>query len=164
MQGTVILRSLGVFSLAALLAACNTNTRSSAGQTPVPSNTTLAQANSTAAPDQTLSQGPGDKYFASASADTKGVLFTVWFNGRPVNKVFPAGSNVDVTQDMKGHANVVAVQWKRTQKDGKGTLTIRSPQKTILTAKVTASSPPTGQLSKTFIAPQVPVGRPSTGP
>jgi hypothetical protein len=164
MQGSVIFRSLGVFALAAALSACNLGTRSASGRTPMPSNTTLAQANSTAPPQQALSSGPGDKYFAVSSPDTHGVTFSVWFNGRPVNALLPAGKAVDITQEMKGHANVVVVQWKRTQKDGTGTLTIRSRNKPVLSAKVTRSSPATGKVSKTFIAPQVPVGRPSTGP
>jgi hypothetical protein len=164
MQGTVILRSASVFALAVSLSACNLGTRSSAGRTPMPSNTTLAQANSTNAPAQALSFGPGDKYFATSSANTHGVTFSVWLNGRPVNAVVPAGKSVDITQEMKGHANVVVIQWKRTQKNGTGTLTIQSRNKPVLSAKVTPSSPPTGKVSKTFIAPQAPVGRPSTGP
>jgi hypothetical protein len=164
MQGTVIRRLLGVFALAALIAGCNANTRSAAGHTPVPSNTTLAQANSTAAPDQALSSGPGDKYFAMASPDSHGVQFSVWLNGRPVNALYTPGKEVDITQEMRGHANVVAVQWKRTRKGGTGTLTIESRNKPVLSAKVTPSSADTGKVSKTFIAPQAPVGRPSTGP
>jgi hypothetical protein len=164
MQGTVIFRSVGVFALAAALSACNLGTRSAAGRTPMPSNTTLAQANSTVAPAQALSQHPGDKYFASTSANTHGVTFSVWLNARPVNVLFPAGKAVDITQEMKGHANVVVIQWKRTQKNGTGTLTIQSRNKPVLTAKVTPSSPATGKVSKTFIAPQAPVGRPPTGP
>lgn len=160
MQGTVILRSLGAFVLAALLAGCHFNTRTTAGETPMPSNTTLAQANSTAAPDQALSVGPGDKYFAKPSSDMHGVTFNVWLNGKPVNALFYAGKPVDITQDMRGHANVVVVQWTRTEKNGSGSLTIQSQTGTVLSAKVTPSSPKTGKVSKTFIAKQSPVGRP----
>lgn len=107
-----------------------------------------------------LSQGPGGKYFAQTSSDTHGVTFSVWLNGSPVNALFPASKSIDITQDMRGHANVVVVQWNRTQKNGSGTLTIRSRQNVVLTAKVTPSSKASGKVSKTFIAKQVPVGQP----
>ena len=157
-----MLRAAGVLLLTAALAGCHFNSRTAAGETPAPSNTTMAQANSTAAPQQQLSNGPASKYFAKESADTKGVTFSVWMNGRPVNVLFYPGKPVDVSSEMRGHANLVVVQWTRTDKNGTGSLAIQSGNNTIVTAKVTASSARTGKVSKTFIAKQAPVGRPNT--
>ena len=159
MQGTVILRTLGVVALAAAISGCNASTRSPAGQTPVPSNTTLAQSNSTAAPDQRLSAGPGDKYFAKTDGKMHGVDFAIWANGRPVGVIDWPGKALDITKDMKGHANVVVVKWTRMQKDGSGTLTVGTTKHTVLTARVTPASPKNGSVSKQFIAPQAPIGR-----
>jgi hypothetical protein len=159
MQGTVILRSLGFIVVAAALAACHPSVRSAAGQTPEPSSTTAAQANSTAIPDQRLSSGPGDKYFAKTDAKTHGVDFAIWANGRPVGEIDWAGKALDITKDMKGHANDIVVKWTKTQKNGSGSLTIGTAKKTVFTTNVTASSPAKGSNSKQFIAPQAPVGR-----
>lgn len=156
-----MLRAAGVLILAAALAGCHFNTRSAAGRTPFPSNTTMAQANSTAAPEMQLSRGPGSKYFAKESADTKGVTFAVWLNGNPINALFYPGKPVDVTSGMRGHANLVVVQWTRNDPKGSGTMTIQSGNNVVVTAKVTPSSPRTGKVSKTFIAKQAPVGRPN---
>ena len=159
MQGTVILRALGVFALAATLAGCHPSTRSAAGQTPLPSQTTMAQANSTAPPDQAITVGPGDKYFAKTDAKTHGVNFAVWANGRPIGVIDWPSKSLDITKGMRGHANVVVVEWTRTQKNGSGTLTVGTDKKTVFTTKVTPSSPAKGRNSKQFIAPQAPIGR-----
>jgi hypothetical protein len=159
MQGTVILRTLSVFALAAIVSGCHPSTRSAAGQTPLPSSTTAAQANSTAPPDQALTTGPGDKYIAKTDAKAHGVTFSIWANGRPVGVVSWPGKGLDITKDLKGHSNQVVVKWNRTQKNGTGTLTIGTAKNTVVTARVTPSSPATGQISKQFIAPQAPIGR-----
>jgi hypothetical protein len=159
MQGRVILRSFGVLSLIALVAGCHASTRSAAGQTPQPSQTTMAQANSTAAPAQHLSTTPGAKFSAEAAPGTHGVTFSVWANGTPVNVYFTPGKAVDITQDMRGHANVLVIQWTRTANNGTGHFAIHSQHQTVLTASVTPSSPKTGKVSKTIIAPQAPVSR-----
>jgi hypothetical protein len=159
MQGTVILRSLGGVLIAASLAACHPSVRSAAGQTPPPSPASAAQANSTAIPDQRLTAGPGDKYFAKTDAKTHGVNFAIWANGRPVGAIDWPSKAMDITKDMKGHANVVVVQWTKTQKNGSGSLTIGTAKKTVFTTNVTPSSPAKGSNSKQFIAPQAPVGR-----
>ena len=159
MQGTVILRTLGVVAFAAALSGCHPSTRSAAGQTPVPSSTTLAQAKSTLPPDQAITVGPGEKYIAKTDAKLHGVEFSLWANGRPIGVISWPNKGMDITKDLRGHANVVVVQWKRTQKNGAGTLTISTAKKTVLTTRVTPSSPATGRNSKQFIAPQAPVGR-----
>jgi hypothetical protein len=159
MQGTVILRSLGIVILAASVAACHPSVRSAAGQTPEPSNTAPAQANSTQAPDQALTSGPGDKYFARTDAKTRGVNFAIWANGRPVGVIDWPSKALDITKDLKGHANVVVVEWTRMQKNGQGTLTIATAKKTLFTTRVTPQSPAKGRNSKQFIAPQAPIGR-----
>lgn len=120
----------------------------------------MAQGNSTAPPDQAMSSGPGDKYFAKTDAKTHGVNFAVWANGRPIGIVDWPSKSLDITKGMRGHANVVVVQWTRTAKNGSGTLTIGTAKKTVLTAHVTPSSPAKGRVSKQFIAPQANVGRP----
>jgi hypothetical protein len=147
------------------LSGCHFNTRTAAGETPAPSNTTLAQANSTAAPEQAMSNIPGDKYVAKTGADVKGITFEVWANGRPIGTIQWPNKALDITQGMRGHANVLVIQWTRTSKNGAGTMTIQTAHnsKTVLIAHVTASSPAKGRVSKTLIAPQVPVGRPSPG-
>jgi hypothetical protein len=166
MQGTVVLRPLAIAALAVSLCACHFNTRTAAGETPQPSNTTLAQANSTAAPAQAMSNTPGGKYIAETSADVKDVTFAVWANGRPIGTISWPSKALDITQGMRAHANVLVIQWTRTHKDGIGTMTIQAEpnKKPVLVAHVTASSPTKGQVSKTMIAPGVPVGRPSPAP
>jgi hypothetical protein len=159
MQGTVILRSLGIVFLAASVAGCHPSVRSAAGQTPEPSNTTAAQANSTAIPDQRLTSGPGDKYFAKTDAKLHGVNFAIWANGRPVGVIEWPSKALDITKDMKGHANVIVIKWTKTQKNGSGSLTIGTAKKTVFTTRVMPTSPQTGSNSKQFIAPQAPVGR-----
>jgi len=161
MQGSVLLRSLAVAALTALLPACHFKSQSAAGQTPEPSNTTLAQANSTAAPDQAMSNVPGEKFIAMTRPNLKGVTFAVWANGRPIGTISWPGKALDITQGMRGHANVLVIQWTRTSKNGTGTMTIQTAQhKPVLTAHVTPASPTKGQISKTLVAPQAPVGRP----
>jgi len=159
MQGTVILRALGVAILAAALSGCHPSTRSAAGQTPLPSSTTVAQANSTLPPDQALTTGPGEKYFAKTDAKTHGVSFSIWANGKPVGVISWPSKGLDITKDLRCHANVVVVQWDRTQKNGTGTLTIGTTNKTVMTTHVSASSPAKGKQSKQFIAPQAKIGR-----
>ncbi len=128
MQGTVILRSLAAAALVVLVSGCNSNSRTQGGQTPMPSNTTLAQANSTAAPDQAMSNVPGDKYIAKTSADVKDVTFAVWANGRPIGTVSWPSKALDITSGMRGHANVLVIQWTRMTKTGTGTMTIQTAQ------------------------------------
>jgi hypothetical protein len=159
MQGIVILRALSVVIFAATLAGCHPSTRSAAGQTPPPSATSAAQANSTAPPDQAMTSGPGDKYFAKADAKLHGVSFSIWANGRPAGVVQWPNKGIDITGAMKGHANNIAVQWNRTQKDGTGTLTIGTAKNVAFTVKVTPSSPIKGQITKVVMAPRAPVGR-----
>gem|GEM_PF-2417720 len=166
MQGTVILRLLAVFTCITALCGCHFNTRNPGGETPAPSNTTLAQANSTAAPDQMMSKTPAAKYIAKTGADLKGVTFAVWANGRPIGSVQWPNKALDITPGMRGHANVLVIEWTRTTKNGSGTMTISTApgNKLVLTAHVTPSSAAKGRVSKTIIAPQAPVGRPSPGP
>ena len=159
MQGAVILRLAGVFALAATLTACNPSMHSAAGQTPVPSQTTMAQANSTAPPSQRVSMTPGEKYFMKTGAGLHGITFSVWANGRPIASALTPGASIDITPELRGHANVVVIQWERTAKNGVGTATVGTAKKTVLTATVTAHSPAKGEVSKTFIAAQTPVGR-----
>ncbi len=126
MQGTVILRSLAVLSLAGSLAACHFNTRTTAGETPQPSKTTLAQANSTAAPDQWFSGKPGQKYFARTGPHLKDVTFEVWANGNPIGTISWPSKALDITHGMRGHANVVVIRWTRTSKTGTGMMRIET--------------------------------------
>jgi hypothetical protein len=159
MQGTVILRTLSVVAFAAIVAGCHPSTRSAAGQTPPPSATSAAQANSTAPPDQAMTAGSGVKFFAKTDAKTHGVTFSIWANGHPVGVISWPSKGIDITKDLKGHSNQVVVEWTRTQKNGTGTLTIGTTKNTVLTARVTPSSPAKGRTSKEFIAPQAPIGR-----
>jgi hypothetical protein len=160
MQGFVTRRPLGAFLLACALSACGANNSSSAGQTPGPSQTTLSQAESTMAPpEQSLTKGPGDRYYAKTGPKTHGVTFSIWANGRPITSVVTGGNTVEITPGMRGHANTIAVQWERTAKNGTGTLTVGTTKKVVLTVNVTTHSPAKGQISKTFIAPQSPLGR-----
>lgn len=158
MQGRV-LRALGVFALSAAIAGCHPSVRSTAGQTPEPSNTTMAQANSTAAPDRGLTMSPGEKYAVKTSSDLHSVTFSVWANGRPITSVQTPNAAIDITKDMRGHANTIVVEWSRTQKNGAGTLTLVTGKKTLLTQKVTPSSPATGKRSIPLIASQAVKGR-----
>jgi hypothetical protein len=158
MQGTVILRALGILALAISIAGCHPSMRSAAGQTPPPSPANNAQANSTMAPDQAVG-GPADKYIAKTDAKLRGVNFAIWANGRPIGVIEWPGKALDITKDLKGGANVVVVQWKRMQKNGSGTLTLATASRTLLTANVTPSSPATGSASKTFQAARAKVGR-----
>ena len=157
MQGTVILRSLGVVALVAGLTACHPSVRSAAGQTPVPSQTTMAQANSTAAPDRGITVGPGEKFWATTGKGMHGVHFSIWANGRPIGAMDTGGTNLDITKDLRGHVNDVVVEWNRLQKNGSGTLTIQSRKQKVLTVSVTPKSPVKGRQSKQFIAPQAPI-------
>jgi hypothetical protein len=142
------------------LAACNASTRSTAGQTPLPSQTSMAQANSTAAPDLALSAGSGEKIFAQTGGDLRNVTFSIWANGRPVTTIMWPSKSYDMTGALKGHANVVVVKWNKMGKGAaSGTLTIRSHSGVVLTARVTPSSPASGQVSKTIFARQVRIGR-----
>ncbi len=160
MQGFVLLRSLGALLIAFGLTACNANNPSSSGQTPLPGQTTMAQANSTnAPPEQALSKTPGDRYYAKTSAKTHGVTFSIWANGRPITSIVTSKATVEITPDMRGHANTIAVQWERTAKNGSGTVTVGTLKKAVMTVTVTPHSPAKGQTSKTFIAAQAPVGR-----
>lgn len=164
MQPTLTVRFLAGLAVAAL-AACSTNGGNTAGQTPAPSNTSMAQANSTAAPDQAMSKGPGQKYFAKTAADD-GVQFAIWANGTPITTIQWPNKSVDITPSMRGHANTIAIRWTKTKKNGTGTLMVTDfTGKTIVTAHVTAKSPTQAGISKTFIAPQMPAQRGgSTGP
>ncbi|HEV3155556.1 MAG TPA: hypothetical protein VGZ02_17250 [Candidatus Baltobacteraceae bacterium] len=154
-------RSLGVLlSLVLAAAGCHTSmNKSSEGQTPVPGQTTMAQANSTAAPDNTLSSTPSDHYFAKVSSNTHGVAFSVWANGRPIMTVLTPGQSIDITADMRGHANRIAVQWNKRSKDGAGTITVGTVKKAVMTVTVGAKTATKGQTTKTIIASQSPVSR-----
>ena len=159
MQRLVTCRSLGALCLLLCLTACRFNQNSTAGATPAPSAMSLAQANSTAAPDQSLTVAPADKYFAKVSPSTHGITFSVWANGRPVIGGLTAGQSMDITPGMRGHTNRIAVQWQRRAKNGSGTLTIGTAKKAAMTVRVGADSPAKGQTTRTFIAPQAPAGR-----
>lgn len=167
MQGAVILRSLAVLAAAAALSACHPSVRSTAGQTPEPSQTSVAQAQANAhqIPDRAITVGPGQKYFARTGKDLKGVQFSLWANGQPITTIEWPGKAIDITKDLRGHANVLVVEWTRTKNDGKGTLTVQAQgaTKPVATVNVTPSSPKTGKISKTFYTPQAPIGRGRTG-
>jgi hypothetical protein len=162
MRGTAILRSLAVAAFTALLCGCHFNTRTATGMTPQPSNTTIAQSNSTSSPTKHLSTIPAQKYIAQTAAGLKDVTFAIWANGRPIGTISWPSKSLDLTGDMRGHANVLVIQWTRTAKDGKGMMTIDTEPggKTVLTARVSPSSPEKGSVSKTLIAPRSAVGRP----
>jgi hypothetical protein len=166
MQRALIIRSLGVLAVAAAITACHPSVRSTAGQTPEPSSTTAqqAQANAHALPDQAITVGSGQKYMATTGKDLKDVRFSLWANGRPIGIIEWPSKSLDITKDLRGHANVLVVKWTRSKDDGKGTLTVK-PQtgKPVATVNVTPSSPKTGQFSKTFYTPQAPIGRGRTG-
>ncbi|MFN2449415.1 MAG: hypothetical protein ABR508_06445 [Candidatus Baltobacteraceae bacterium] len=157
MQRSFIFRALTLCALAAL-AACSNTGGSTAAQTPAPSGTTMAQANSTAAPDQALTSGPGSKFFARTYA-LNGVQFEVWANGTPITTVQWPNKSVDITSKMRGHANNIAIRWTKIKKNGTGMLSITSAKGTkLMTAIVTASSPANAQITHTIIAPQAPSG------
>ncbi|HZZ65652.1 MAG TPA: hypothetical protein VFE17_09155 [Candidatus Baltobacteraceae bacterium] len=164
MQGTV-LRALAAALFAISLAACHFNTRTAAGVTPAPSPSGAADTNSTAPPVQAMSKTPSVKYYAKTAGDVKGVTFSVWANGTPIGSLQWPNKALDLTSKMRGHANVLVIQWERTTKSGSGTMTIvaQGSTKPVLVAHVSAGSPAKGQVSKTIIAPQAPVGRPAPG-
>lgn len=153
MQGIWMSRSLSVAVLAALT-ACSTNGGNTAGQTPAPGGTTMAQANSTAAPEQNMTGGPGAKYYAQSYADT-GVEFEIWANGAPVTSIQWPNKQIEITQKMRGHANNIAIRWTKLKKNGTGTLSITDQHgKRLMTAVVTANSPAKAGITHTLIAPQ----------
>jgi len=136
-----------VLSACAVLAACNSQSRTQAGQTPAPSNTTAAQANSTESPvrlsDRMTSQ---EHYVAKTSGNLHGVTFGLWSNGAPILAFSSPNMSIDVTKDLRVHANRVAITWHRIAKDGTGTLTIStSTGKTVVAKAVNASTPARGQ-------------------
>ena len=153
-------RLLAAAVVLATLSACHTSmSQSQKGQTPAPMQTTLAQANSTAAPDNGMTQTPGDKYFAKESAASHGVAFSIWANGRPITTILTPGQSVELTASMRGHANRIAVQWEKRSKKGAGTLTIGTAKQTAVTVTVDAHSAAKGQTTHTIIASQSPNGR-----
>jgi hypothetical protein len=159
MQGIHFMRLLAVLALGALCACAEQNT--TAGQTPAPGGTTLAQSNSTAAPDQAQSVHPGQKYVAKTGA-VKDVTFEVWANGQPIGSIAWPNKALDITKDMRGHANVLVIKWTKMKKDGAGTLSIETTDnKKVLSANVTAASPAKGSVLKTMIAPKAPAGNQS---
>jgi len=135
------------------LVACNPQTRSSAGQTPLPSNTTLAQANSTAAPSGMARGVSPNHYVAKTSSDLHGVAFGLWSNGRPVLSFSSPGMSIDLTNDLRLHANRLAITWHRMSTDGRGTLMVLSSFGSKVVSKtVNPSSPAKGQQSFQIIA------------
>ena len=161
MQPTPMARLLAGLALVAL-AACSTNGGNTAGQTPAPGGTTMAQANSTAAPDQSMSKGPGSQYVARTGADN-GVVFAIWANGTPVTTIQWPNKSADITSKMRGHANTISIKWTKQKKNASGTLTVvDATGKTIVVANVTPKSPAQAGISKTFIAPQMPAERGSS--
>ena len=140
------------------LAGC-TGSANQGGQTPAPSPSSVSAANSTAAPDIRMAPGPGGAYFAKTGADN-GVTFEIWANGSPVTSLQWPNKSVNITSKMRGHANVIAIRWTKTKKNGTGTLAVvDSRGKKIVAANVTAASPAKSEVSHTFIAPQAPGGR-----
>ncbi len=143
---------------AAPLAACSGQSNSAAGHTPVPSNTTMAQANSTQAPTQALSKAPGSKYIAKTGA-LHDVVFEVWANGLPLGTIQWPNKAMDITAKMRGHANQVVIKWTKLQKDGTGTLSIEEGNGVKqMTAVVTNDSPTKGSYARTVMAQQAPMG------
>jgi hypothetical protein len=116
---------------------------SAAGETPVPSHTTMSQANSVAAPSHHLSMVPGEKYFAKSSSGAHGVTFGIGAKCRPIAAIVSPGRSIDITGEVRGHANVVAIQWDRNSKSGSGTITVGTSEKALLSEHVTPHSRPT---------------------
>ncbi len=135
-----------------MLAACNPQNRSTAGQTPQPSNTTLVQANSTAAPGLRGPMSTANHYYAKSSSDLHGVTFSLWSNGSPILSFSSPNMALDITKNLRGHANTMALQWERTARNGSGTLTIYGQGKTIARETVTPKSPAKGQRSVQMFA------------
>ncbi|HET7815116.1 MAG TPA: hypothetical protein VFL13_12165 [Candidatus Baltobacteraceae bacterium] len=151
-------RFLAAAALAALT-ACSTNGGNTAGQTPAPGGTTMAQANSTAAPEQNKTGGPGSKFFAQTYADSN-VLFEVWANGAPVTTIQWPNKQVDITPKMRGHANNIAIRWTKLKKNGTGMLSITDSQgKKLMTAVVTTTSPVKAGITHLIMAPQANTGQ-----
>ena len=127
-----------------VLVGCNPQTRSTAGQTPNPSKTTLAQANSTAAPGFRGPISAQNHYYARSSSNLHGVTFSLWSNGTPLLSFSAPNMTLDLTQKLRAHANTIAIQWERTARDGTGTLTVYGQGKTIAREVVTPRSPAKG--------------------
>ena len=153
MHGNWISRFLTAAALAALT-ACSTNGGNTAGQTPAPGGTTMAQANSTAAPAQNMTGGPGSKFYAQTYADSN-VQFEVWANGAPVTTIQWPNKQIDITPKMRGHVNNIAIRWTKLKKNGTGTLSITDAHgKKLMTAVVTKDSPLKAGITHMIMAPQ----------
>jgi hypothetical protein len=155
MQRIAVFRSLSVLVLAAAVAGCSPGSRSTGGRTPSPSQTTLAQANSTTPPDRPVTLKPSEKFFAKTGRD-RGVSFALWANGSPLTVLTSPNAVYDMTGKLRGHANTLVVKWTKLHANSAGTLTIETRKHKVLTVRVRASSPKHGSRSKTFIAPQMP--------
>jgi hypothetical protein len=162
MQGTVVLRLLAAFAFGAAICGCNTSTGgSAAGHTPVPSKTTLAQAQATSLTGQRTTSTPAGQYAAVTGPGVKNVTFSLWANGMPIGTIKWPQKAIVITKDLHADWNDLVIQWSKEKKDGTGSVSIESAYKKekILTANVRASSPMKGQVSKKVDLPPQNIGR-----
>lgn len=138
---------LGIAALIAGFASCTGN-GSQSGRTPAPSQTTLAQANSTAAPDAGTAAVPTAHVFAVTGTPMRGLRFSIFVNGVPSVTVNGAKQRVDFTKDARSGANTLVVRWKKDVLSGLGSIVIRQQGgKPLLALTVKPSDPKLGQKS-----------------
>lgn len=95
---------------------------------------------------------PLTHYYARTDAHLKGVSFGIWANGRPAISLDSPGMNVDITKEMRPHANVLAITWQRTFKNGTGTVVITNGSKIVVRQSVGPKTAATGKHSIQLIA------------
>ncbi|HEY8313723.1 MAG TPA: hypothetical protein VIG51_06070 [Candidatus Baltobacteraceae bacterium] len=147
MQGAVFFRPFAILAVAMSLAACSNGQRASSGNTPAPRETTMAQANSTSAPDAAKSKLVKSHFSINSAKSTSGITFSVYVDGQPGPSLNTPGTSTDISNMLAVGNNTIVVRWKKDRNTGSGTLTIVENGKPLLKQIVRAADPVTGQKS-----------------
>ncbi|MDQ2872093.1 MAG: hypothetical protein M3R35_03070 [Candidatus Eremiobacteraeota bacterium] len=147
MQGVVLFRSVAASVLIAGLAACSSSHPTSSGQTPLPAQTSLAQAGATRAPDNAKTRLVKTHYTITSAKTSKGITFSVYVNGQPGPSLNTAGGSTDITNLVGVGHNTIVVRWKKETNTGAGTLTITANGKPLMAEMVRPKDAVTGQKS-----------------
>jgi hypothetical protein len=151
MQSALPFRTVAVLALVATLAACTGKPQAgTAGQTPEPSQTTLDQANSTAAPETQAPKIPRS-HVAVSVAKAKALTFAIYVNGQPGVALNSPG-DTDITDMLGVGNNTIAIRWKKDRNDGFGTVKVLENGKSVVTQTVRATDAPQGQKSVSLVA------------
>lgn len=138
----------------AALAACNGGEHGSPGQTPNPDATSIAQANSTAAPERSSTNGTAAAHYRVVTdAKTKGLTFSVFVSGAPAFSLNGPNQTRDLSKSLKMGSNGIGVRWQKHILNGTGTLTVtQSGKQVLMKVYVAPNAAKTGQQSGTIQA------------